>query len=364
MEKNPQTSKLQEQANLMNLAFESVLTEEQAIELIQGKLKDAYLLKLRIDVENRAGVVISLVSRFKHEIIELYSLFSNSSLIRKIRTFEDFGQITHDMAEAAREEAADAGLSEQVGRIMHSKLNKQILENYYPMWDRNDTGALVNMLENQIKAGLKINTVRVQADVEFVSSVRNRGKTIFAGVLSPIVQPKEEGEAGDLSAVQVDPEKAAVQRQIEAISKGFGRIVPAKTVLSPVNGIDFDDLIEGDKVLFQLPNSSPEEKALAKTLGAVDQNGNAKPIVGSFLTIASGKNEYHIFAKGPAGVLLQAFEESPVRLARPKSATAGANPRPPGMSGGRAQDSGNTLNYFILIGVVLLAGMLAFILLK
>ncbi|EQA43917.1 hypothetical protein LEP1GSC050_2999 [Leptospira broomii serovar Hurstbridge str. 5399] len=361
MEQKSQTSKLQEQANLMNLAFESVLTEEQAIELIQGKLKDAYLLKLRIDVENRAGIVVGLISRFKHEFIELYSLFSNSSLIRKIRTFEDFGQITHDMAEAAREEAADPGLSEQIGRILHTKLNKQILENYYPLWERNDTAALVNLLENQIKLGMKINMVRVQADVEFVSSIRNRGKNIFAGVLAPILKPPEEGEDSTLSAGAIDPEKAAVQRQIEAIRKGFGRVVTAKTILSPVNGIDFDDLIEGDKILFQLPNNAPEEKALAKTLGAIDQNGNAKPVVGSFISIASGKNEYHIFAKGPAGVLLQAFEESPVRLARPKSA---ATPRPPGMSGGKSSDSGNALNYFVLVGVVLLAGLLAFILLR
>ncbi|EQA35077.1 hypothetical protein LEP1GSC047_1809 [Leptospira inadai serovar Lyme str. 10] len=345
----------------MNLAFESVLTEEQAIELIQGKLKDAYLLKLRIDVENRAGIVVGLISRFKHEFIELYSLFSNSSLIRKIRTFEDFGQITHDMAEAAREEAADPGLSEQIGRILHTKLNKQILENYYPLWDRNDTAALVNLLENQIKLGLKISMVRVQADVEFVSSIRNRGKNIFAGILAPILKPPEEVEAGTLSAGDLDPEKAAVQRQIEAVRKGFGRVVAAKTILSPVNGIDFDDIVEGDKILFQLPNNAPEEKALAKTLGAIDQNGNPKPVVGSFITIASGKNEYHIFAKGPAGVLLQAFEESPVRLARPKTT---ATPRPPGMSSGKSSDSGNVLNYLVIVGVVLLAGLLAFILLK
>lgn len=361
MEQNPQTSKLQEQANQINLALESVLTEEQAIELIQGKIKDAYLLKLRIDVENRAGVVLGLLSRYRNEFLELYSLFSNSSMIRKIRTFEDFGQISHDIAEAARQEAPDPGLSDQVGRILHTKLNKQILEQYYPMWDRNDTAALVNMLENQIKTNLKINMIRVQADVEFVSSLKCRGKSFFAGILSPIAKPPEEvTESGPVD--NVDPEKAAVQRQIETIRKGFGRVVQAKTILSPVNGIDFDDLVEGDKILLQLPAISPEEKAIAKTLGAMDKDGNVKPVIGSFVAIASGKNEYHIFAKGPVGVLLQAFEERPVRLARPKSATA---PRPASMSGkSSGGDGSNTVNYAILIGVVVLAGLLAVILLK
>ncbi|TGL63316.1 LIC10486 family protein [Leptospira sarikeiensis] len=360
MEQNPQTSKLQEQANQMNLALESVHTEEQAIELIQGKIKDAYLLKLRIDVENKAGVVLGLLSRYKNEFLELYSVFSNSSMIRKIRTFEDFGQISHDMAEAARQEAPDPGLSDQVARILHLKLNKQILEQYYPMWDRNDTAALVNLLENQIKSGMKINMVRVQADVEFVSSLKCRGKSFFAGILSSIPRPPEDAAESAGPVENLDPEKAAVMRQIETIRKGFGRVVLAKTILSPVNGIDFDDLNEGDKILLQLPSVSPEEKALAKTLGAMDKDGNVKPVIGSFVAIASGKNEYHIFAKGPAGVLLQAFEERPVRLARPK--TAANAPRPASMS--KQSESNNTLNYAILVGVVLLVGLLAFILLK
>ncbi len=362
MEQNPQTNKLQEQANLMNLALESVLTEEQAIELIQGKIKDAYLLKLRIDVENRAGVVLGLLSRYRNEFLELYSLFSNSSMIRKIRTFEDFGQISHDIAEAARQEAADPGLSEQIGRIMHTKLTKPILDQYYPMWDRNDTAALVNMLENQIKTGMKINMIRVQADVEYVSSLKCRARSFFTGILQPIAKPPEEVGEGGAPVDNLDPEKAAVLRQIETIRKGFGRIVPAKTILSPVNGIDFDDLVEGDKILLQLPSVSPEEKALAKTLGAMDKDGNVKPVVGTFVAIASGKNEYHIFAKGPVGVLLQAFEERPVRLARPKSAVA---PRPAGMGGSKSSgESSNTMNYAILVGVVILAGLLAVILLK
>ncbi|PJZ71315.1 hypothetical protein CH373_02080 [Leptospira perolatii] len=362
MEENPQTNKLQEQANLMNLALESVHTEEQAIELIQGKIKDAYLLKLKVDIENRVGVVLGVISKYRSEILELYCLFSNSDLLRRIRTFEDFAQFTHDMAEAAKQEPIDQPLCDQVGRILYSKLNKTILETYYQHWDRNDTAALVNLIENQIKAVLKVKMVRVQSDVESVSSLKVRSKAFFAGVLPTINKPVEE-KVQTVTAID-DPEKAAVQRQIETIVKPFGRVVAAKTILSPVNGIDFDDLMEGDKILFNLPTGTIEEKALAKTLGAMDQEGNPKPVIGQFVAIASGKNEYHVFAKGPAGVLLRAFEERPVRLARPK-ASSSSPPRPPGMGSSKSSaDGGNLLNYIIIGGVVLLAGLLAFILMK
>lgn len=75
MEPSNQVNKLQEQANLMNLALESVLTEEQAVELIQGKIRDAYLLKIRIDIENRSGAVVALVTKYKNEVIEIFSYF-------------------------------------------------------------------------------------------------------------------------------------------------------------------------------------------------------------------------------------------------------------------------------------------------
>jgi hypothetical protein len=59
----------------------------------------------------------------------------------------------------------------------------------------------------------------------------------------------------------------------------------------------------------------------AKQLGAVDSEGKNRPVIGQFLKLVTGeKNEFHIFAKGPQGVLLRAFEERPVKLAVPKSA--------------------------------------------
>ncbi|EMO29878.1 hypothetical protein LEP1GSC170_4363 [Leptospira interrogans serovar Bataviae str. HAI135] len=95
-------------------------------------------------------------------------------------------------------------------------------------------------------------------------------------------------------------------------------MILSKTVLAPVGGVDFDELTEGDRLYFQLPTGSMDEKAMAKTLGGIDENGNVRNVVGEFIGIAAGKGEYHIFAKGPSGVLLQAFEERPVRLAKVK----------------------------------------------
>ncbi|MBM9500063.1 hypothetical protein JWG44_07350 [Leptospira sp. 201903071] len=356
MEPSNQVNKLQEQANLMNLALESVVTEDQAVELIQGKIRDAFLLKIRIDIENRSGAVVALVTKYKNEVIEIYSLFSNSSLIRKIRSFEDSAAFALDMVEAAKSEPFDPGLSDSIGRIVYSKLTKAVLETSYPNWERNDASSLVNILENQIKTSLKVNIVRIQADVEYISSLKFRAKNVFTGVIPPVNRPAEEPAIGQVPESQ---EKTPVQRQIEQFKRPFGRVVVAKTVLSPVGGIDFDDLSEGDKLLFQLPMGSMDEKAMAKTLGGYDDAGNPKNVVGEFIGIAAGKGEYHIFAKGPSGVLLQAFEERPVRLARVKGKVASSTPTPT-----KVESGGGSLGMIIVAGVVIVLGLLVFLILK
>lgn len=340
----------------MNLALESVLTEEQAVELIQGKIRDAYLLKIRIDIENRSGAVIALVSKYKNEVIEIFSLFSNSSLIRKIRSFEDSAAFALDMVEAAKSEPFDPGLSDSIGRIVYSKLTKAVLESSYPNWDKNDASSLVNILENQIKTSLKVNIVRIQADAEYLSSLKFRAKNVFAGILPSVNRPVvEEPSIGQVPESQ---EKTPVQRQIEQFRKPFGRVILSKTVLSPVGGVDFDELTEGDRLYFQLPTGTMDEKAMARTLGGIDEDGNLKNIVGEFIGIATGKGEYHIFAKGPSGVLLQAFEERPVRLAKVKSKTPSSVPAP-------KSDSGSgSLGIIIVAGVVIVVGLLVFLVMK
>ncbi|MCG6166630.1 LIC10486 family protein [Leptospira sanjuanensis] len=357
MEPSNQVNKLQEQANLMNLALESVLTEDQAVELIQGKIRDAFLLKIRIDIENRSGAVVAIVSKYKNDVIEIFSLFSNSSLIRKIRSFEDSAAFALDMVEAAKSEPFDPGLSDSIGRIVYSKLTKAVLESSYANWEKNDASSFVNILENQIKTSLKVNQVRIQADVEFLSSPKFRAKNVFAGIIPAVNRPSEEPAIGQVPESQ---EKTPVQRQIEQFRKPFGRVILSKTVLAPVGGVDFDELTEGDKLYFQLPTGSMDEKAMAKTLGGFDEAGNPKNVIGEFIGIAAGKGEYHIFAKGPSGVLLQAFEERPVRLAKVKTKSASSSPAPSKVESG----GGGSLGMIIVAGVVIVVGLLVFLIMK
>ena len=308
-----QEDKLKQQAELINIAMESVLNEDQARELIQGKIEDAYLFKINVDIENRTGCATVLLSSYKNEIIEIYSVFGDNPRLKKIRTFEDIFQFSHDMAEACKEGGINQSLSDSVGRSIYRKLDKNFILSVRTMLESLDAQKFINFFKEAIVAELKVQKVKVQLDMEKTSSIKVRTANPLNGILSPVARPVDESVVKEATE-----EKSAIDRQRELIEKGYTNIIECKTVLSPVAGVEFDDLREKQKILFNLPVESETQRIMAKQLGGVDKDGNKKPVVGEFIQIASAKGEYYIYAKGPGGVLLRSFEEGPVRIAVPK----------------------------------------------
>ncbi|MCB1159333.1 MAG: hypothetical protein KDK45_17665, partial [Leptospiraceae bacterium] len=113
--------------------------------------------------------------------------------------------------------------------------------------------------------------------------------------------------------------KSGTELKMEEIESGFSSVVRCKTVLSPVSGIEFSRLREGQEILITLPYKTDQEKIWANRLGAVGEDGIVHPLIVKFYRyIEMSKGEYYIYAKGPENVLLKAFEERKVRIAVPK----------------------------------------------
>ena len=313
-----QEDKLKQQAELINMAMESVLNEDQARELILGKIEDAYLFKINVDIENRTGCATVLMSAFKNDIIEIFSVFGENPRLKKIRTFEDIFQFTHDMAEACKEGGINQSLSDSVGRAIYKKMDRSFILSVKPMLESLDAQKFINFIKEAIIAELKVPKVKVQLDMEKISSVKVRTANSLNGIQAPVARPVDEAAPKETAS----EEKSAIDRQRELIEKGFTNIIECKTVLSPVAGIEFDDLKENQKILFNLPLENESQRIMARQLGGIDKDGNKKPVVGEFIQIASAKNEYYLYAKGPGGVLLRSFEEGPVRIAVPKKEKA------------------------------------------
>lgn len=336
-----ESDKLKEQAELINLAMESVLSEDQARELIQGKIQDAFLLKLSIDVENRSGLLMVLISSYRNEILLLYSVFGDSPELKKIKTFEESGQFAHDFIEVTKSSGVDKSLSESVGRIVYRKLDKSTISSMNAFLESGEANRVVGMIQEGISTGLKIKNVKVNADVEKLSSIKFRHNS---QLISPVIKPVDEPTADDPNAPK---EKSGMEKQMEAVERGFSRVLQCKTVISPVAGIEFDELREKQKLLFQIPIDSEENKLIAKTLGALSKEGIPQPIIGEFIQLVSGNKEYYIYAKGPGGILLRAFEEGKVKLAVPKVASSAVTKEAP------VEASSTSINLVVIVLAVL-----------
>ncbi|MCZ8237814.1 MAG: hypothetical protein O9346_09775 [Leptospiraceae bacterium] len=317
-QQNQPKDQLKVQAEQINIALESVNNEDQAKELINGRIQDAFLLKIKVDVENRAGMLMVLISMYKKRILEVYSLIGNSPLLRKIHTFEDYQQLSRDFVAVANAGGVDNSVSDMVGRAVYKSIVTSVIEASIPAWEKRDATNTINLLQQSFIKHVKVNRVKITAEVERISSVKFRYKNPMQGIVSPINPPLNEEEEAALK--EDERELLPFEKLIDATVKSYSRELKCESILSPVSGVEFDDLVEGQEILFKLPYSSPEDKTTAKALDVVDKDGNLLPIVGKFITIVNGKNEYHILAEGPANTVLHAIEERPVRIATPKRA--------------------------------------------
>lgn len=317
---------IKEKLNQMEMAMESVLNEEQAKDVINNKFnKDAYLLKLKVNVENKAGAMLILISVLKCEVLMVYSVFGNSTIIRKIGTFEDPNQFSGDMLAAMESGAGmDKSFSDNIGRIFYTKYDAETIERLRPEIEKKDFNNFDKILEEGINATYKVKSASVEADMEKINSVRFRLSSNLVEKVPPVTKPEvtqeTEEEAKPEKSILPEVEKSEIDREIDELVSQYPATVTSKTVLSPVSGVEFEKLQPNQKILMQLPFQTPEQKTIARKLGAEVKDGRVKPIVAEFIKVIPGhKNEYHIFARGPKGILLKAFEERPVRLAVPKN---------------------------------------------
>ncbi|MDZ4728046.1 MAG: hypothetical protein SH817_17970 [Leptospira sp.] len=329
-ELNSKSELLKRQAELLGLTMDAVFTDEQAKEVLQGKITDSYLVKIKVDLDNKTGIILILTSSIRKHIMEVYSVIGNSPIFRRIRPFADHVQISTDLSDIGKsEDGYDQAVSEAVGRIVYKLLTKEKLDEFLPLWEKKDPSRLPEMFEPAILNGIKAGKVKLQAEVDKISSAKFRFENPMKGTISPIVKPPEESTPEpEVSSTPKSPaELTSVDRQIQQMRQGYPKEIMMKTVISPISGVDFDNLVVGQEILFRVMADTPDGATNAGLLGALDDEGkiSKEPIVGKFRGIASAKNEYHLFAEGPNQYLLHSIEESPVKVAVPKPATASNN---------------------------------------
>lgn len=301
---------------MLEIAMESVVSEDQAKDIVDRKALDSWLIKLRVDLESKCGIMMVLVSKMRRSILRVYSLFGVSPVIKKIRTFEDFKQLSSDMVNAQKEGGIEKPLSEALSRIIYRTITTDLVDKQANHWDKNNTEYLIPLVQEGIASSLKVRNAQVNIDIEKVSSVEFRLHGDIKNLLTPMDSPFQDDKTQAQEIIV--SEKTKTEEMILEIQKNFQNIIACKTVLSPVKGLSFEQLKESQSLLFMLPFQTDEEKIIAKNLGAVGKDGTNMPITAEFLKLViGGKSEYHLFAKGPNGVLLRAFEERPVKLAVP-----------------------------------------------
>ncbi|MDX1958410.1 MAG: hypothetical protein SFU98_07540 [Leptospiraceae bacterium] len=336
------------QEDLIRIALESVSTREQAVDLINGKFADAYLTKIILDLEAKRTVSIMITSILKSSILKVYCLSGFNTGLKKIAIYEQTEVMIQDMLKALKEGGQDKSLADRVGRTLFRAFTNESLANAHQALDIGKPDVLEAGIRKAIVAETKVQNFNLEIISEKISSLYFRVNNPFEGVLPEIVSPFAVQAQGSNTGFMksVSASLTSTEIAINDLLTNYATIIKCSTVISPMGGIDMDFLREGNLILFKLPFKTQDEKAIARKLDGVDEKGFPKPIVGKFKKMIIGpKNEYHIFAEGPKGVLLRSLEERKIRVATPKNNSAQR----------KFEDDSNTSKSFmyVLIGFVI-----------
>ncbi len=310
------------QSEIEKIVSLSSCSQEEFNQILNEKILDAWLIKCFIQIENKVGVLLILVSELSYKILTMYSVFGTSTAIRKIQVFEKFLQFASDMVSVVKGGGVEFPVSERIGRTIYRVFLPEEVEKVIANLKNKKFEPITTLFTQGIVHETKLTNVQIELDVEKINSAYFAKKNPIYGVIPEVRSPFEEisnistSFAKSTSSTTAIP-KTKVEIAIEEFIKDYREVVKCSTVVAPVSGVLFEELKPGQKLLFLLPNKTPEEKSRARRLGAVNQLGQSQPIIGEFLKLIVGKDEYHIFAKGPGNVLLRAFEPRPVRLAIP-----------------------------------------------
>ncbi len=155
-ELHSKADQLKRQADLLGLTKEAVFTDEQAKEVLQGKITDGYLIKIKVDLDSMNGMILLLVSSIKKHIMEVYAVVGSSPIFRRIRTFADHVQISTDLADIGKTAGYDPSISENIGRAVYRVFTKEKLEDFLPLWQKKDPSRITEALEASLLQASKV----------------------------------------------------------------------------------------------------------------------------------------------------------------------------------------------------------------
>lgn len=362
-EKNDkQSPKLKDPLEQLKLALESVPGEDVARELLTDKIQDAYLIKIKVLIENNLGLLMVLVSLYKRKILTVYSLAGTSGILNKAKPYEDYKRIIQDLLEVSAEPGLNPGLSESLGRAVYYSFPENAISELLPLWEKKEIQSSLNILKLNIIKLTNIASINLEGDVEKISSVKVRFNSPLDGKIKPITPPQEE------APVEVPPanpnSSAATNKKehevyLDSIINNYSRLVNVKTIISPSDGAEFETLISGEIVYFKPPIKTEEDKQLLQDLGLILPGGKIQNIEGRFLKSISGEYDYHIFAVGPENILLHSVDTNRVKV-QVKNKRTQKSPT----QEGNQKESGFDMTYIIggVIGAIIFGALISLLL--
>lgn len=276
---------------------------EKAKLMVAGQYNDAVAIKGKFssDKAEAYGIFYIFANTAFKSVLNLNALLlPDNSVVSKARIFNNWRTFYAEFGDYVQKEGRSALPAYDFIRHLTDSLNNYDI---YADVEYNNLEILTDKLTDIIKKFYSAQDVLCQIEVEITNSM---------ALDSAGIQMELPG-AGD--GDMMDEAGSIDAKRMAEVESGADYIVDGRVIISPIRGIDINDLKSGDKIKVLLTGSDERTSLIGKKLNAISEEGEKLPItVRVKEKIALEQGGYCIYGLAAKNVLVRIIEEESVKI--------------------------------------------------
>ena len=317
---------LEKYVHSLEIAEESVLHYRQAVDLLQDKFLDAYLIKVMIRFgEEQQGIVIFVLSKMRKKILCIKGAFVNDSEAHILNRFYPESnyssyELDKEFVDIESYNTYSIEYSNQLAIDIYRSFDSHLITRIILNLEKEGTVDNIQKKIYEICKTKKKDDIELQIKVGFqdISSVKYRsnselekGHKKIASLLENLEEAEEQQEEKNKNPkvkIQRKPEDELGNKFNEFYKEGYKNFFFIQTIVEPINGLTVEQITQEHNVFVNFIDDN-----FKKLLGETSDNKNLPFPYKELFECKSDKKNY-LFMSYKNSILYSIEEDKSVKL--------------------------------------------------
>ena len=276
---------------------------DMAKKLLSGEFKDSLAIKGRFKDEGDSSFGLFLIIINQLSVSRLYNsaIVADYASVFDTKPFVDWKTFLAKISKELEYDNYNKNLTNNLSALANKNVNQKNIKKIFDLVRVNDILQLTTFFEKIVGKSINKDTVNVTVDFEQISSIEI-GEKLGISLIDTISEAKSANENHEKLEKLI--------QEIKTLENEFkGRIVKAKTEVSPIKGKYIHEIKRGDQIYVIINDNSQLAISIAKQKG-VYSVGKMGAFPAPIIVNAKTKNGYMMYV-GPVEDAIFKISEKP-----------------------------------------------------